>query len=87
MEEIDWKICGEWAKEFTVPQAWVERGVAACYAAGVSPLYFRGRYLLRDGTPMIVLVDKIFRRAHHGIEPGECDEGDFSPEEWEMLYG
>lgn len=51
----------EWAKEFTVPLEWVERGVAACDAAGVDSVYFRNRYLLQDGTEFDATVDAKFR--------------------------
>ena len=51
---------------FELPAAWIERGFAACQAAGVSPDYFVERYLEGQDLPRNDAVEYQFRQLIWG---------------------
>ena len=59
----DWEWAEDLAHEFTLPSAWIKRGLLACREAGVSPEYFIDRYLHRKLIPMDTEVDQFFRET------------------------
>ena len=58
---FDWELVLRLAVDFPRPAEWIERGIAACRDAGVSPQYFIDRYLHRKQIPMNLDVDQSFR--------------------------
>ena len=58
---FDWELAEDLAHEFTRPVEWIKRGILACREAGITPLYFIDRYLLRKSLLMNKDVDQASR--------------------------
>lgn len=66
VERFEWAAIGSLAAQYRRPAAWIERGFAACQAAGVSPDYFVARYLEGQDLPRNDAVEYHFRQLIWG---------------------
>lgn len=57
----NWANAARLAEQYKRPQAWIERGLRACEAAGVDPAYFLDRYLKRLPIPRNEAVEAAYR--------------------------
>lgn len=64
-QRFEWAAIGALAAQFQRPVVWIERGFAACQAAGVSPDYFVEKYLEGRDLPKNDAVDYQFKQLIH----------------------
>lgn len=66
IEKFEWLKIQELANKYHCTVEWVERGLEACWRAGVDKKYFVDRYLEKDKTiPANALVSDAFREILH----------------------
>jgi hypothetical protein len=66
IHRFEWAAIGSLAAQYQRPAAWIERGFAACQAAGVSVDYFVERYLEKREVPRNDAVEHQFRQSLWG---------------------
>jgi hypothetical protein len=65
-ERFEWLKIQQLANQYHCTTEWIERGLEACWRAGVPKSYFISRYLDKDSTvPVNPLVSEAFRELLH----------------------